>query len=608
MGLGRWSLGRRRLLLAWLVPQQLGNGGLGRALCPSGGLSEPLPATRALHTATTSIHTGREQLLKQGGGRLWPRMAQHGVAAKRVNARVKDVRELDRLSQARLQQAVAEPEPEPQQAVAPHEQVAERPQRQSWTDDELVQRVKRAVKLEEEGRLNESLQLYEAVYAVYQKACRPRPKLQRRIIDLKRRVAVEEELGMVVQEGASSVDPEASERRVRARRIGEREREQLHAVLRLQANFRGYKARRELAKSRSESAEMFLGDSSVDATSVVDAFKSAARRGRLRTQQEIKYMEQAVSAREQELRAEAARAKRAEAEAERLRTRLEFFQRAQPALAAYMEDEASRAEMSADLTADLGPLSDSWVELSKTAPMHTQFNTLLLQLTGHSAAATAVRISLLREDPESSVGLLQGPIAGTEWSRWFDSAGEYFLLQGHHPSEEDTGGGIFTALYDYPQEGEQEVTSCEDDDAEYRPLRMCANDIVEVVERSDPDWWFGRLRDSGGDQVDSSTTTSHYSDIGLFPAVMVRPYGAQATAPPEVAAALGAHAQRAEVPNSRTIPKIEVMDSAGDQRPPVFGALLDSDHPLMDMVEYGYDAATTHSCTRTHMVHAFVSV
>jgi hypothetical protein len=248
--------------------------------------------------------------------------------------------------------------------------------------------------------------------------------------------------------------------------------------------------------------------------------------------------------------------------------------------------------------------------------MHTQFNTLLLQLTGHAAATIKVRISLLREEPESAAGLLQGPIVGTEWSRWFDSTGEYFLLQGHHPSEEDTGGGIFTALYDYPQEGEHEVTS--EDDAEHRPLRMRANDIVEVVDRSDPDWWFGRLRDSGSDRVDSWSEASHSSDIGCFPAVMVRPYGAQTTAPPDVAAALGADAQRTEVENSGTIPNIEAMDptGAGDRsvppgrrerspssglRPVVFGAALDSDHSLMGMVEYGY-AATAHLCTHTHTV------
>ena len=369
------------------------------------------------------------------------------------------------LSEARtLKHALTEPEPEPQQ----------------YSDETLVQQVARAVRLEETGRLQEALELYETAYAVYQQACRPRPKLLRRIIEVKRRVAAEDELGMVVQADASCIDPEASERRLRAKRVAEREREQLHAVLRLQANFRGYKARRQLRQSRSEAAERFLGGSgsSVDASSVVDAFNSAARRGRLRTQQEIKYMERAVSAREQELRAEAARAKRAEAEAQRLRTRLEFFQRAQPELAAFMEDEASRAELSADLTADLGPLREAadgvsteakagggtpkapWVELCRTAPIQVQFNTLTLELTGHAAATTAVRIKLLRESPESAADQIQGPIAGTEWSRWLDSAGEYFLLQGHHPSEDDTGGGIFTALFDYPQEVCQRFPLC----------------------------------------------------------------------------------------------------------------------------------------------------
>ena len=526
---------------------------------------------------------------------------------------------------ARRQRALGpEPEPEPQ----PPEQVAERPQRrgsrsggggvdrsESHDDEQLVRQVARAVALEEKGRLQEALALYEPAYVAYQEARRPRPKLLRRIIEVKRRFAVEEELGMVVQGDASRVDPEASERRMRARRKDEREREQLHAVLRIQANFRSRKVRRELAQRRSEDAERFLDSSSSvggDVLSVVDAFASAARRGRLRTQEEIKFMERTAAAREQELKAEAARAARAEAEADALRTQLEFFRQAQPELAEFMVDEAGRAEMSAGLNAGLGVLHDAareareagettvpWTELCRTAPMQVRFNTLLVQLTGRGAASTAVRVSLLRE-PDISVAdnMTEGPIVGTGWSRWLDAAGEpFFLLQGHHPTEEDTGGGIFTALFEYPQQEEEATAIADGDDG---PLTMSPGDVVEVVERSDPDWWFGTLRDAPE------------RGRGYFPAAWVLPYGAQRKAPAEVLVALGATVERAEVYSN--IPKIEAIEpaaaaaaggaraaggggtspggggggrrSAGDRSPrrplPVFGARLDSEHPLME--------------------------
>lgn len=142
-------------------------------------------------------------------------------------------------------------------------------------------------------------------------------------------------------------------------------------------------------------------------------------------------------------------------------------------------------------------------------------------------------------------------------------------------------------------QGEHEATS--EDDAEHQPLSMRTNDIVEVVDRSNPDWWFGTVRDAGGDR----------SAVGYFPAVMVRPYGAQAVAPPDVATALGADVHRTEVHS--LIPKIEVVDpaKARDRSPPsrersasfverppaLFGAWLHSDHPLMGMIEPGYAAA-----------------
>ena len=528
-----------------------------------------------------------------------------------------------------------DPEPEPEPERVPEQRAPQRrqqarrssggggrattagePGEQQSGEERLITQVARAVALEETGKLQEALALYEPVYAAYKAACRPRPKLLRRIIDVRRRLSVEQELGVVMQGSASGFDVDAAELRMRARRIGEREREQQQAVVRIQASFRGRKLRSDLAERRSAEAEKFMGDSqqseqgdgssvvSRQSTQVEDVFMRAARRGRLRTEAEIEFMERGAAAREQELAAEAARAKQAEAEAMRLRTQLEFFRNAQPELAARLEDDLGRAEMSAALTASLAPLqaaagqrkqqraggkkpSVPWTMLCATPPMTVRFNTLSVRLSGPGAASTAVRLSLLRKPEGGSAGALgpDGPIAGTGWSRYIDHEQvAYFLLQGHHPSEDDTGGGMFTALYDYPEGADMAAV-------DEGTLVLKAGDVVEVTERSDPDWcdrrshcallssrfttrfvllivccaalrcrWVGKLRNgtSGSEGSDGDSIG------GYFPAQWVMPYGAVREVPAEVtsAAALldGSGVGEMSEVYYCMIPKIEAVD------------------------------------------------
>ena len=108
----------------------------------------------------------------------------------------------------------------------------------------LLSTVRRAVVLEETGRPEEALRLYEQAYAAFKAAGQQRGKLVRRIINCRCRLSGEEQ-GVVVQGDATALDADASLDALRARRIGERAHEQQHAATRIQSRFRGNRWRWE---------------------------------------------------------------------------------------------------------------------------------------------------------------------------------------------------------------------------------------------------------------------------------------------------------------------------------------------------------------------------
>jgi len=408
----------------------------------------------------------------------------------------------------------------------------------------LLSMVRRAVVLEETGRPEEALPLYEQAYAAFKAAGQQRGKLVRRIINCRCRLSGEEQ-GVVVQGDATALDADASLDALRARRIGERAHEQQHAATRIQSRFRGRKQRVEYVQQQSQRAE---GALHVDDNS---AFGRALRRGRQRHESEMQLLQGAAESHLRRTESEAARAAHAEAEVERLTAQMEFLRETQPETFERLEDDAGRAEMSGRLAAELsvlqpveaekktggrrrgrgrkkkgkeakGKAAQAWTQLCSTLITH-KFNTLTLQLTGRNAGCTELRLLVRRPTPGAAVHMAPplGPIPGTEWCRQLDANSEPFFYVEKKAGE---SAGLFTAAFEYPQEG----TAAQDDD-----LPLSVDDVVVVAPDgcTDPNWWQGHLRDA----PDSS---------GYFPANFVIPYGARRDEPAEVKAALQALVSR----------------------------------------------------------------
>ena len=117
----------------------------------------------------------------------------------------------------------------------------------------LVRQVHRAIALEEKGRFAQAAGKFEAALKTYREAGRPRPKLQQRLDECRRKLEAETK-GVVFRSSELPLGRDESDpfERARSRRATARAEEGEQAATAIQSAFRGKRDRNHLAATRSK--------------------------------------------------------------------------------------------------------------------------------------------------------------------------------------------------------------------------------------------------------------------------------------------------------------------------------------------------------------------